>query len=489
MRTILVNLLRLGGMQLVIALTAIVRNKVLALRLGPDGFGAFMQVSLIVLAASAVAAFGLAMSLNRNVAAAASDAERQRLLAQANAVNLLLAAVLLGVGLPLLLLRPDLLAGFGLDAEPRILWALLIVALIVPLEAAVQHRIAFLTGVLDIKGMTSGRSLALALGTAAGVPIVWFFGLPGAAAQLTLITLTILLFLDRRCRRIGYRPWALTFDLGVFRRLATLGVASLVAGFALQASDLVVRSALVRSTDMAQNGIYQAALSITYQVRAIVLGSIGSYAIASLSQETSREHVIETADQLLSAVLPIAAVALGLLGLLSGPVILVLYAPTFLPAQAILPILLAADFLHVAIWVVGAPLLALHRVRAWLLLELTYLGTRMLVSLALLPSSGITGVALGYAAGSVLHLLLTGGYYRLGFGFTIARRNVMLFVAGGAVVVVCSWMGARVTFDLPTYALGLTVLASFAAGALHLVVGLPQAWQQLRAYAGKRNPG
>ena len=480
MRTILVNLLRLGGMQLVIAATAIVRNKILALRLGPDGYGEFMQLALLVLTASTVAAFGLTLSLNRNVAAATSDEERQRLLAQANAVNLTLAGASIALLATLTLLQPAFLTTFGLASDARILVALAILLLVVPLEAAVQHRVAFLTAILDIKGMTAGRSLALIVGTAASIPIVWSFGLAGAAVQLTLITLTILLFLDRRCRAIGFRPWALVIDGRVLRTLAGFGIASLIAGFALQVSDVIVRSALIRGTDLAQNGIYQAALSITHQVKAIVLGSVGSYAIATLSQDTSREHVVDTVDTLLTSVAPIAAAALALLGLASGPALLVLYSSEFYDAQAVLPWLLTAEYVHVAIWVVGAPLLANRRVRVWLALELVYLGTRVAAALLLLPLFGIIGVAAGHAIATAVHLLLTGAYFLYGFRYGVSRRSLVLFSAGALVVVLSSWKGSQVTFDLSVYAFGMLAIGAFALFAVHQAAGLPAAWRWLR---------
>lgn len=480
MRTILVNLLRLGGMQLVIASTAIVRNKVLALRLGPDGYSEFIQLSLIILTASTIAGFGLGMSLNRNAAAAASDEERQHLLSQANAINLGLAALLVIVLGLLTAFRPTMLTAVGLEPEPRVVVALALLLVAIPMEAAVQHRAAFLTALLDIKGMTSGRSLALVIGTAVSVPLVWFFGLVGAAVQLTLITTLILVFLDRRCRAIGYRPWAVAFDGTVLRTLLRFGTASLVAGFALQLSDLIVRSTLIRTTDLAQNGIYQAALSITHQVKAIVLGSVGSYSLATLSHDVSKDHVNRTVEQLLSIVLPIAAIALGALGLLSGPALIVLYSADFYPAQQVLPLLLTADYLHVMIWVVSMPLLAAGRVGVWLTFELAFLGARFLIALALLPTAGMVGVAAGHVLASVLYLVLTGTYYLMVFRYALTGRNLVLFLSGGLVVVVSSWTGSRVTFDLPTYAFGTIGIALYGLLALHIVFGFATVVRRIR---------
>ena len=119
MRKVLVSLIQLGGMQLVIAGTAVARNKVLAFRLGAEGFGEFSQVALIALSISVVVTFGLSLSLNRNVAAAQGDEARQALLSQANGVNLSLTALFALVALPLLLLNPGCCASRGSSPPPR----------------------------------------------------------------------------------------------------------------------------------------------------------------------------------------------------------------------------------------------------------------------------------------------------------------------------------------------------------------------------------
>ena len=488
MRSIVGNLLRLGGMQLVIAGTAVARNKVLAVRLGTEGLGEFMQLALIVLTVAVLVTFGFGMSLNRNAAAAPDDEARQRLLAQANGINLLLSALAVIALLLVLLLRPDLVGVVGLTPTRAVLGSLAVLAFFVPVEAAVQHRVAFLTGAMDIKGMTSGRSTALLIGTLATVPIVWWFGLVGAALQYLLLQTTILVALDRRCRRLGYRPWAVAWHGPTLRRLARFGFVSLIASFAYQMSDLVVRSALVRAIGLGENGVFQAALSITYQVRAIVLGSVGSFAIAALARDASREHVEETVDRLLATVVPIGGVAFAALGLVSGPVVLVLYAADFLPAQAVIPYLLVADFLQIATWVLNAPLLALDRVRTWLALELSFAVVRGLAGLALVGTLGGMGVAIGYAAGAAVQLVATAIVFRAALGFAVAPARAALFAVAVAVVAAASFMGARVTFDLATYAAGGALVLAFAALGVHAAVGLPTAWASVTAALRRKAP-
>ena len=57
-------------MQMVVAATALVRNKVIAVRLGPSAFGEIAQMAAVVASVVAITAFGMQVSLSRNVARA-----------------------------------------------------------------------------------------------------------------------------------------------------------------------------------------------------------------------------------------------------------------------------------------------------------------------------------------------------------------------------------------------------------------------------------
>src|SRR5262249_44878609 len=157
---------------------------------------------------------------------------------------------------------------------PVTITTLLLLFAFIPLETAVRHRVAFLTGLLDIKGMTGGRSAALLLGTALSIPLVWYLGMTGGAIQLGLIAATITFALNRRIRAAGFRPWAVVFDARVARAMALFGAASVAVNFASQGADLLVRSTLIRAFDAAQNGIYQSAIALLNPVKTIVLSGV-----------------------------------------------------------------------------------------------------------------------------------------------------------------------------------------------------------------------
>lgn len=484
---ILTNLARLAGMQAVIALAAIARNKVLAIRLGPEGYGEFIQLTLFVIAASTVASFGMGMALNRNAAAHPDKGDRQRLLGQANGVNVLASLVLIGATALLVLLRPETLGLIGLEGEPRIVGSLLLMLAVIPVDAAMQHRIGFLIGIEDIKGMTAGRSAALIAGTVLSIPLVWYFGLIGATIQLVLQSLLVVVLLDRRCRTLGYRAWALVFDAAVFKSLARLGAASIVAGTAMQLSDLTTRTILVRARDVGEGGIYQAALSLSHQVRAVVLGSVGSYLIAKLSQNQDRDVISATANQLLSLIQPIALVAFGFLGLLAGPVIVLLYSDAFLAAQSVLSWLLMAYFVQVMIWVIGAPLLSLDRVGVWLGLELTFAAARLVLALPFVAEYGMHAVAGAYLAATGVHLLLNFLYVYRVLKLKIEVRQIVIMVIGAISIWVVAAIGRTADFGIQEVLMGASVLVVVTLGLIQWLFGVPRAWQSLRGVLKRGN--
>lgn len=451
MRAILLNLTRLAGMQLVIALTGIIRNKVLALRLAPASYGEFSQLLVVAGLVYGLVKFGLAVGLSRNVAAAGTPAERQEKLATANFIVLALS-VLAWVLVPLLIWTGALsLPAMGVAHSTWTLAALGLLLLLAPIEALQTNYLGFLEGVMDFKGVSSGRSLGVLVGTLVSVPIVWYGGMVGAVVQTALISVYLTWLLGRRCFQLGYRPLLVHWHGPSARVIGLLGLASLISGFAQNASDVAIRAALGRQLGAAQIGFYQAALSIAFQVKAIVLGGVGSYSLATLSQQGDREEISQTAVRLLQVVLPVETLALGVLGLVAYPLVYLLYTGSYTPAVAYFPVLLLADYLEVFVWVISAPLLGRGLTGHWLGLGLLYAGLRWLFTMLLLPGWGAQAVVLAYLMAMALHLLANLYVYRRVLGLWLSHAVWWQFGLGLVLILGAAAFGtsqARVAVNI-----------------------------------------
>jgi O-antigen/teichoic acid export membrane protein len=216
-------------MQMVVAATALVRNKIIAVRLGPSAFGDVAQIGAVVAAVVSFTSFGMQVSLSRNVARAQTRGDRQACLANANGLVLSLS-LLATAAIFALLFFGDLLTVVGLPDDRDVLVAASLFFAAIPLLGIQTNYLSFLQGLLDVKGLATQRSLAVLTATALCVPLVWILGLVGAGATFLILNLLLALLLGLRCRSLGYDWLAVRLNRQVIGVLAAFGLVSMVAG-------------------------------------------------------------------------------------------------------------------------------------------------------------------------------------------------------------------------------------------------------------------
>lgn len=470
-RAILAAITQLGTMQVAIALGTLVRNKLLAVHLKPEGFGEFSQIMTIAAPIWVLAQCGMAVGLSRNTAAATAGPDRQRQLETANVVTVFIAVASLVTILPLIFSPAggSLLAALGVRdrLEQKIILAVLLS--IAPLEALRNNYLSFLQGLLDIKGISAKRTVAVAAGTAAAFPLIACFGVAGACAQAVLASLLVAVLLGRRCRALGFRPLAMVFHRPAARLLAAFGAASLVIAFTQNSVDALVRAHLIAFAGVSANGLYQAAFALSAQVTAVVLGSIGAYSLATLSQTASAAVLQSRLEELLRVVLPVSALALGAAGLAAAPLFALLFSSQFAGGTHFLPLLLFGNYVQVASWATGAPLLGRGLIRYWIGVQMASTGTRYAIAVAGTPLMGMYAVPAGFVASLTLDLAAYLVICSRRIGIAPGRRTLARFAAGALAVVCAALAGC--------FGAGAYVLA--AAAAVLAAATLVMAWEDV----------
>jgi PST family polysaccharide transporter len=396
---------QLGGLQIVFILTGLVRNKVAAVYLQTAGMGEWSQILNVVSTVFIIVQFGMTVGLSRNVAAAKNDEDRQRELSVANTLTTVLAvaAILAVLALAFTSSNNWLLGILGIPAKQK-LALLLMVAVLAPIEGLRNNYLSFLQGVLDIRGIATKRGVAVILATLASVPLVIMFGIAGACMQFAVASALLAVLLGHRCHQLGFRPlefrWSKSYVVG----LAGLGGASLLAGFAVSLTDVLIRAQLIHYAGLAETGIYQAALLLSSQITAIVLGSIGVFSLASISRSTDPMVIRRQLQSMYKVILPISAISLGLLGLLERPILHLLFSSQFQSSSVFLPLLLVGNLVQAANWIAGTPLLGGGKIRMWLALQITGAVIRYWIAVTFLPKIGVQAIPLSFLVGQIIDL-------------------------------------------------------------------------------------
>lgn len=469
---ILSALIQLGTMQFVVAVGTLVRNKAMAIYLKPEGFGEFTQLVAVTAPIYAFVQCGMAVGLSRNAAAAETSEERQRELETANTLTTVLALAAILLFIPLVLGGPSewLLPALGIQPGLRQKAILAVLLAVAPLEALRNNFLTFLEGLLDVKGVSTKRSLAIVLSTAAAVPLIASLGIVGACVQTVFASLVLAVLLGLRCKRLGFSPLALRWRRSTALSLATLGSASVVIGFTQTSIDALIRAHLIATTGIGTNGLYQAAVSVSAFVTAIVLGSVGVYSLATLSQTVDSACRQARFEELVRVVLPVAAIGLGAVGLFCQPIFSVLFASQFSAGIRYLPLLLTANYVQVAVWVLGGPVLGSRLIRFWIGIQLIDLAIRYTAVRMLSPLLGAQAVPLALLFSMVFDIA--------GYGFVcgwilklrVARRTGLAFIAGAGAVALAATAGS----------LGTSPAWIFSAGFSLCAVIAIMAWSDLR---------
>ncbi|MDB4733905.1 oligosaccharide flippase family protein [Planctomycetota bacterium] len=316
MRGLLRRSFVLGSTGIATSIVNIVRSKLAAVLLGPEGTGLIGQLSSCQSLLATITQVGIqgsgvqhiAQSLNRpgEESEYRAAADRVRLVARVSALAGFLGAILL--------CQP--LARFALGSQQD--WVLTLgLAPVVAIQALSLYYTCTLEGTRSISAIARLRILT-ALSSLAIAGLIFFSaGIHGALpylAGLALANYALSRFLSREIAPTINSEKRLPGRLKSTTPIIGLGFAIMISGFATQASLFASRSIIVQELGLDGAGLYGAALSITGTVISMTTLAVSTEFYPSLCSNYTnpalRRTTIEQQVQLLNVVLVPAALAL-----------------------------------------------------------------------------------------------------------------------------------------------------------------------------------
>ncbi len=468
MRALLKATATTAGATVIGQILILITNKILAQTIGASGIGFYSllrQIQDTGTAAGTLSVGGLVQGL-----AARSGAARGRLYAAAALIALPSGLAVLA----LLLLAPGEVAFRLFDSSEAT--AIAAVMLCVPavalgiLYALIAPALNAMRAInaLMLVAIAGGIATALLAFPVARIAILHPQALVVLIAVPLLIQIAAVLVVLHRLgwwRSLGgageRMPGAAEFRyfagfFGLNATLAVLNVATLVS----------LRAAIVHDQGLAGAGLFAAAWGLGGQSLGLVLSSFGVYvlptlAAASTAAERNR-HLQDAATLMICASLPLVT---GLLAF-KPLVVSALFSAEFLPAIALLQILLIGNYLKALSWVMASPMLATADLRLYFAVEAGWFVVFAAIALIGLDRGlGLPIVGVAFVAAYVLYLLASTILAYRRFGFVLNRRSGLLFIAGAALIAAtaaATWSGQStdwiVAFPATLVACGLALL-------------------------------
>ncbi len=399
-----------GGVQGLNILMGLVRNKLVALLLGPEGMGLASLFNTTTNFISQTTNLGLSFSAVTRISAVFETHDEVQMTQAVKTVRAwsLLTAL---VGMLVCVLAGPLLSEYTFSWGDHTLHFILL-APAVGLMAITGGETAILKGARRLRSLAVIQVYAVIVSLLVSVPVYYFFGQSGIVPVIVLLALVMMLLTIRHSYRLY--PLRLRGSQGVLGdglNMVRLGVAFVVAGAMGSGAEMFVRSYLNVHGDLEAVGLYNAGyiLIVTYASMVFSametdyfprLSSLGDD-VARLNQMVNRQ--IEVSLLIVSPML--AALIIGL------PVLIpLLYSHDFLPVIAMAQVAVFSMYLKALSLPVGYITLAKGDSVAYMVLEGCY--DVLFVALLVVGYQwwGLYGAGVALSISYLSDLALVGGW-------------------------------------------------------------------------------
>ena len=383
-------------------LTGLVLNKVLAVMVGPAGFGVIGQFQSF---AGMVVAFASAPVTNGVVKYTAEfkDQEGRRVDLWRTAATL---GLILSVTTALLLVcfqRP--LAAWSIADEGR---SYLVVLLAGSLAFMVLNAllIAILNGLKQVRALVAANMAGSVISALTAIGLVTWQGLNGALAALAVsqsLAFLMTLFIFRRHVRTSLRSMLGRLDPQLARGLGRFAIMGLTSAIAIPVAQMVMRDQLARNLGWPTVGLWQALWKISETHLLLLTSTLSVYFLPRFAEIQDAAELRREVLRGLAFVIPLVLATSGLLFFGRHQVVGLLLSSRFLPMLDAFGPQLVGDILKVISLVPAYTMLSHGQTRIYVVTEILFSAVLAGLTVWFSQSMGLRGAAIGYAVTYALY--------------------------------------------------------------------------------------
>ena len=424
-----------GGVQGLNILISLVRNKIVALLLGPSGMGLISLFNSTIQLLSQATNLGISFSAVRNVSELINAGDEARITHFIKVVRAW--SLLTGLfGMLLCIVIGPMLSDFTFSWGNHTLHFVLLSPL-VALLAITGGETAILKGARQLKSLAAIQVYSILAALIITIPIYYFFGQAGIVPVMVLMGLaTLLLTIHRSYSLYPLRLTGAKGILGEGMGMVRLGVAFTLAGVLGSGAEFIIRTYLNNVAELETVGLYNTGYILTMTYAGLVFSAMETDFFPRLSAVNTQwrscneivNKQIEVSLLLISPLLVAAQFAIPF-------VIPILLSDQFLPVVDMVRILLLAIYLRAIKLPVAYLPLAKGDSLSYLLLEAIYDIVVVLLVIWGYMQWELVGTGIAIALSAIFDYLMILGYtyykYHYRLTFAVVGYSALHITLGG----------------------------------------------------------
>lgn len=411
-----------GSVQGLSIFIGLVRNKLVAVLLGPAGMGMASIFNSTINFVAQLSNLGLSFSAVRNISEAYESGDRQRIDHNIRIIRSwsLVTAV---IGTLICAAFGSLLSDFTFSWGDHTIH-FIVLAPAVGMAAITGGETAILKGTRRLGALATIQVYTVVATLIITAPLLYFFGHSGVVPMIVLTACASMLMTIIYSYRY-YRPTLAMSHISLtteVRQMLRLGIAYSVAGIMTAGIDFFIRSFLSNETSLDVVGLYNCGYAITVSYGSLLFSALGSDFYPRLSAvNTDREACNAIINKQAEVLLLIISPLLVLFSIGLPLIISLLFSREFMPVIGMVQVCIPALYLRAIRLPVAFLTLAKGDSRNYMYLEICSDIVTVVSVIAGYSLGGLTGIGFGLLVTELINIIVINIFAHYRYGYRSSR--------------------------------------------------------------------
>lgn len=418
-----------GGVKVFDIIVNVLKNKIVAVLLGPFGMGVVGMITSTTGMISAVSSLGLHTSAVRDVTKAYSEGNDHEINEIVSVLRkLVIFTGLLGSVVLIVFAKFFSLIAFG--NEDYTLWFQIVSVVLLLDQICVGQRV-LMQGTFHYKYIAKATLLGSFGGLVLATPLYFVWGINAIVPVLIVSSFANLLFSILYARKIPYKKVKLTMShlLSKGRNMIVLGIAISLTGLVNTGQTYLMRIAISFWGNIADVGLYTAGIAIANQYINVVLTSMGSDYSPRLAAISNKiEQFNEAINRQMKLLVTIIAPLLILFVVFVKQLTILLYSDKFIPIAGLLEWVMFGMFFRAISWCLSFAYVARGDAKLFLLNETITAIYSLLLCICGYVLYGFDGMGIAFSLTYVIYTIQLFFISRKRFNYRIDNSVLIVII-------------------------------------------------------------
>ncbi|MBW7676614.1 O-antigen translocase [Chryseobacterium chendengshani] len=456
-RTALKSTSIFGGVQVIRIVINLVRFKLVAILLGPFGFGIISMYNTIITFVQSLSSLGLANSAVRDISVIGSEKPDKRNLVVSAIYKWFVATGV--IGMVVMIGLSSIICKISFDNYEYTV-PIMLLSVCVLFQTINNGDLAVIQGFRDLKSLAKVNIAGSLIGLIVSIPFFYFFAEKGIIPSLILSSLVMVIFSNFFLRKLDF-----TFEKQSLREIyklgkstARLGIMLSISAIAVSLVEFIVKAFITRYSSTEIVGLYQAGWTINASYVGVVLTAMGTDYFPRLSEASGNGHetrsiVTEQTEIALIILAPIICIMITFLPF----IIQILYTKDFLSIVPMTRIMLLGSFFKASSWAISYMFLAKGDGKRFLMNELVINLISLLSMIILFYYFSLEGIGLAFTLNYLIYFIMVYLVAKKKYNFTYTVSFWKLLGKYSAIAMIIFTIFEIFDYNLYTYIAGCFV--------------------------------